>query len=163
MQHDSRHQNLEYIPRYNHHQNHNFSNHHQNNYSYQQQPPVEPMDIDSSTIFRRPTRQGYNKNQQQPPRNPQPRQNYQNPFKKEYKTGQTVYVKQNPRNKTNPRYLKKPVQENREDTILTTEGKIVHKDNLRNNDDDNANINPSNILSSGNNRLTRSQVRVNRD
>ncbi|XP_049315750.1 SAFB-like transcription modulator [Bactrocera dorsalis] len=70
MQHDSRHQNLEYIPRYNHHQNHNFSNHHQNNYSYQQQPPVEPMDIDSSTIFRRPTRQGYNKNQQQPTFNP---------------------------------------------------------------------------------------------
>lgn len=82
---------------------------------------------------------------------------------KEYKTGQTVYVKQNRRNKTNPRYLKKTVQENYEDTILTTEGKIVHKDNLRNNDEDNANINPSNILSSGNNRLTRSQVRVNRD
>ncbi len=40
------------------------------------------MDIDSSTIFRRPTRQGYNKNQQQPPQNPHPRQNYQNPFKK---------------------------------------------------------------------------------
>uniref|UniRef100_A0A0A1WJ71 Retrovirus-related Gag polyprotein from transposon gypsy n=2 Tax=Zeugodacus cucurbitae TaxID=28588 RepID=A0A0A1WJ71_ZEUCU len=39
MQHDSHHQNLEYIPRYNHHQNHNFSNHHQNNYSCQQQPP----------------------------------------------------------------------------------------------------------------------------
>ncbi|XP_049308916.1 uncharacterized protein LOC125777702 [Bactrocera dorsalis] len=76
---------------------------------------------------------------------------------------QTVYVKQNRRNKTNPRHLKKTIQENREDTILTTEGKIVHKANLRNNDEDNADINPSNILSSGNNRLTRSQVRVNRD
>lgn len=46
--------------------------------------------------------------------------------------GDTIYVKNDRRRKDTSRYVKHTVKEDREDTILTTKGKIIHKDRVRN-------------------------------
>lgn len=45
---------------------------------------------------------------------------------------QILVLRTNIRNKSDSRYKKHIVQEDREDTILTKEGKIIHKDNIKN-------------------------------
>lgn len=51
---------------------------------------------------------------------------------KEFKPGQTIYEKTSRRGKYNKRYIKHIVKEDKENTVLTTKNKIIHKDNIRN-------------------------------
>lgn len=48
-----------------------------------------------------------------------------------YKPGDIIYSKTDRRNKIAKRYNQHKVKEDRGDTILTTRGKIIHKDNIR--------------------------------
>lgn len=52
-------------------------------------------------------------------------------IQKKFKIGDKVFMKSDRRCKNKKSYVKYTVQEDREDTILTTTGKIIHKDNLR--------------------------------
>lgn len=53
---------------------------------------------------------------------------------KEYKVGETIFVKVNKRlgTKLSKNYKQETVKENRHTTVLTNSGRIVHKDNIRN-------------------------------
>lgn len=51
---------------------------------------------------------------------------------KKFNPGDAVFMKSDRRCKNKKSYIKYIVKEDREDTILTTTGKIIHKDSLRN-------------------------------
>lgn len=57
--------------------------------------------------------------------------NNQKRVHKVFQTGDIVFMKSDRRRKDEKSYKKHVVQEDRNDTILTTKGKIIHKDNLR--------------------------------
>uniref|UniRef100_A0A034VW72 Retrovirus-related Pol polyprotein from transposon gypsy n=1 Tax=Bactrocera dorsalis TaxID=27457 RepID=A0A034VW72_BACDO len=51
---------------------------------------------------------------------------------KDFKPVQIIYEKSSRRQKYNKRYIKHIVKENKENTVLTTKNKLIHKDNIRN-------------------------------
>ncbi|RYX80724.1 hypothetical protein EON73_05230 [bacterium] len=51
---------------------------------------------------------------------------------KTFTPGDIVFMKSDRRRKDKRSYIKHTVQEDQRDTIVTTKGKIIHKDNLRN-------------------------------
>lgn len=53
---------------------------------------------------------------------------------REYKIGETIFVKHNKRigSKLTVRYVEEKVKENRNSTVITESGRIVHKSNIRN-------------------------------
>lgn len=51
---------------------------------------------------------------------------------KTFKPGDVVFLKSDRRRKDKKSYTKHTVQEDQKNTVLTTTGKIIHKDNLRN-------------------------------
>lgn len=54
-----------------------------------------------------------------------------NRIRKEYESGDVIYVRTNRRNKTAPKYTKQIVKENKNNTIINSKGKEIHKDNIR--------------------------------
>lgn len=50
---------------------------------------------------------------------------------KEYREGDVIFVKTDRRNKAGPRYKKYTVKENKKETIITTNNREIHKDNIR--------------------------------
>lgn len=52
-------------------------------------------------------------------------------IKKNYKPGDTIYVKTDRRKKSVPRYKKYIVKENKRETIITTNNREIHKDTIR--------------------------------
>lgn len=48
-----------------------------------------------------------------------------------YAPGDIIYVKTDRRNKITPRYTKHQVKEDKENVVITTRDKVIHKDKIR--------------------------------